>query len=126
MERSPCLTAAPDAGWILSQVLPLFTVVALLAQPGCTAAKSGAVLLQAEQAVRDAADSRAATQAPYEYALADAYRLKAREEWGNSSYGAAEALAAEALELARKAIDQAEFGFDESIDPEGLDEEDID
>ena len=120
------MTAASDAGWILSQVLPLFTVLALFAQTGCTAAKSGAVLLQAEQALQEAQDARAPSQAPYEYALADAYRAKALEEWADSSYGAAEALAAEALELARKAIDQAEFGLDETLDTEGLEDEDID
>ncbi len=107
-------------------MLPLFTAILLVAQPGCTAAKSGAVLVQAEQAMREADAARAASEAPYEYALADAYRRKAREEWANSSYGAAEALAAEALALARKAIDQAEFGLDESPEPDDIDDEDVD
>jgi hypothetical protein len=120
------LTAASDAGWIPSQVLSLLTAFALLAQPGCTAVKSGAVLVQAERAMREAQDSRAPSQATYEYALADAYRHKAREEWGNSSYGAAEALAVEALALARKALDQAEFGIEEGLDVDDLDDEDLD
>lgn len=109
-------------------VLRLFTLAALLAQAGCTAIKSGAVLVQAEQAVREASESRAPGQAAYEYTLAEAYRKKAREEWGNSSYGAAEALAQEALNMARQAMDQAEFGLDEGSlgSDEGIDDGDID
>ena len=115
------LTAGADGGLIRLQVLPLLTAVALLSAPGCTAAKTGAVLVQAEQA-------RAPKNAPYEYALADAYRHKAREEWGNADYGAAEDLAEQALELARRAIEQAEFGLDEATGSDGLDDdvEDLD
>ncbi len=122
------LTAGADGGLIRLQVLPLLTAVALLSAPGCTAAKSGAVLVQAEQALREAEQARAPKNAPYEYALADAYRHKAREEWGNADYGAAEDLAEQALELARRAIEQAEFGLDEATGSDGLDDdvEDLD
>jgi hypothetical protein len=95
------------------EVLRLFTAAVVLSLVGCTAAKSGVVLVQAEQAMLEAQAARAPKNAVYEYTLADAYRKKAREEWGNSSYGAAEELAAEALEMARVATDRAEFGIDE-------------
>ncbi len=105
-------------------MIRLFAFAALLSLAGCTAIKSGVVLVQVEQLMAEAEAVGAPSQATYEYTLADAYRRKAREEWGGSSYRAAEDLAEEALELANRAIEQAEFGIDEdSLDGERLDED---
>jgi len=91
------------------RLLPLL----LLMSTGCTAVKSGVVLVQAEQALMDAEAARAQAGAVYEYTLADLYRDKAREEWAASQFAAAEELAARAVELADEAREKAEFGLDE-------------
>lgn len=90
---------------------PLLTLALLaLAASGCTAIKATAHIAQIEEAIYDAEDAKADSQAVYEYTLATEYRLKAHEEWGYSSFGAAEMLARKATDYARQAEEMARYG----------------
>lgn len=77
---------------------------------GCTAFKSTVHLAQLEEAWVDAEAANAADRAVYEHTLAEQYRLKAREEWGYSDYGASQELALKAREYAHQAKEQALYG----------------
>ena len=76
----------------------------------CTALKSTVHLAQIEEPYFDATEAGAEDLAPYEYTLAEQYRLKAHEEWGHSDYGASEDLARKATTYANDAINQAKYG----------------
>ncbi|MCP4805913.1 MAG: hypothetical protein GY913_03730 [Proteobacteria bacterium] len=82
----------------------------LLAITGCTAFKSTVHLAQLEEAWVDAEAANAADRAVYEHTLAEQYRLKAREEWGYSDYGASQELALKSREYAKAATEQALYG----------------
>ena len=86
-------------------LLPLLTVLSA----GCLATKSTVYLVKAEQALVTAKAAEAEVWAPYQWAQADAFMRKAREEWGYSDFGAAEelskkveTLSAQAAEVARQ------------------------
>lgn len=98
--------------------LPLW----VLAASGCTAIKATAHIAQIEEAMYDAEDAKADSKAVYEYTLATEYRLKAHEEWGYSSFGAAEMLARKATDYARQSEEMARYGStdDDTIKSEKL------
>lgn len=82
----------------------------LLFSLGCAAVKSTVHLAQLEEAWVDAEAANAAARAPYEYTLAEQYRLKAHEEWGSSDYGAAQELALQGVLYAQEAEEMALYG----------------
>ena len=88
---------------------------------GCAAVRSTFHLSQAEQAVVIAQDVEAEDLAPYEWTMTNEYILKAREEWGNASFGDAESLAKEANEWAARA-EQAALRLQRYQDAEGMHE----
>ena len=76
---------------------------------GCLATKSTVYMVKAEQALATANQVEAQKWAPYQWEQAQAFMVKAREEWGTSDSGAAEELAlrveqvsAQAAEVARQ------------------------
>ncbi|MCB9744626.1 MAG: hypothetical protein H6741_01080 [Alphaproteobacteria bacterium] len=77
---------------------------------GCIAIKSTAHLAQIEEPWHDATEAKAENLATYEYVLAEQYRLKAREEWGYSDYGASEELAKKARIYSQQALELALYG----------------
>ena len=87
-------------------IVGLMSSVAL----GCGAVKSTYHLTQAEQAVTQAEGSEAPDYAAFEWTMTHEYILKAREEWSNSAFGEAEALAKTAAEWAVKAEEAAMKG----------------
>ena len=76
----------------------------------CTAMKSTVHLAQIEEPYFDATEAGAAELAPYEYTLAEQFRLKAHEEWGHSDYGASEELAKKAKVYAEDAPKGSKYG----------------
>ncbi len=100
---------------------PMNVILVLLAAQslGCAAVRSTYHLSQAEQAVIMAKDSEAADYAPYEWTLTQEYILKAREEWGNSSFGDAEDLSKKASEWASRA-EQAALRLHRYKESEGM------
>jgi hypothetical protein len=74
---------------------------------GCGPIQSTAVLLDADVQVEAARAAGAAKAAPFEFAAAEAYLHKAREEVGYSDYEPAVAYARKALDLATQAKDKA-------------------
>ena len=76
----------------------------------CAALKSTVHLAQIEEPYFDATTAGAADLAPYEYTLAEQYRLKAHEEWGYSDFGASEELARMAVQYSEDALKQAQYG----------------
>ncbi len=72
--------------------------------------KSTVHLAQIEEPYFDATTAGAADLAPYEYTLAEQYRLKAHEEWGYSDYGASEDLAKKAIVYSEDALKQSKYG----------------
>ena len=81
-------------------MLPLLT--------GCVAAARGTYhIAQAEQAYALAQQAEASEYAVYAWTMAEAYMLKAREEYALADYQAAEQLAAQAAEWSAKARDIA-------------------
>ena len=87
---------------------PLLSVSALLLLGACTAVRGTVKLAQAEQAVLLARQAGAPERAVYAFTRAEAFMVKAREEWGYADYGAAEALCSEATTWADKARQEAE------------------
>jgi len=87
---------------------PLLSVSALLLLGACTAVRGTVKLAQAEQSVLLARQAGAPERAVYAFTRAEAFMIKAREEWGYADYGAAEALCAEATTWADKARQEAE------------------
>lgn len=85
-------------------------LVTLGLSSGCIAIKPTARLASLEEAWHDANEAEAAEEAIYEHTLAEQYRLKAREEWGYSDYGAAEDLARKGENFARRAEEIARYG----------------
>jgi len=88
----------------------MMTAVLLLNLLGCTAMKATVHLAQIEEPYFDSTEVGAADLAPYEYTLAEQYRLKAHEEWGHSDYGASEDLAKKASYWADQASKQSKYG----------------
>lgn len=103
-------------------VRPLMTLALLALASGCTAIKATAHVVQIEEAIYDAETAKADSKAIYEYTLATEYRMKAREEWGYSSFGAAEMLARKSTDYARQAEEMARYGStdDDTIKSEKL------
>lgn len=83
----------------------------LLALPlllgGCLATKSTVYMVKAEQALAAANQVEAQKWAPYQWEQAQAFMVKAREEWGTSDYGAAEALALKVEQVSAQAAEVA-------------------
>ena len=77
---------------------------------GC-AIKSGVTMMKAEQAYTEA-NTEENRQAVYEWTMVESYLIKAREEYANSSFEAAEQLATEAIDWMEKAK-KAEKNVDE-------------
>ncbi|HJN74786.1 MAG TPA: hypothetical protein QGF58_12710 [Myxococcota bacterium] len=77
---------------------------------GCAAIKATVHLAQLEESWVDAEAASAEARAPYEYTIAQQYRLKAHEEWGGSDYGAAQDLALQARLYAQQAEEMALYG----------------
>ncbi len=88
----------------------MITGVFLLNLLACTAMKATVHLAQIEEPYFDATEAGAADLAPYEYTLAEQYRLKAHEEWGHSDYGASEDLAKKASYWAEQSLKQSKYG----------------
>ena len=68
-----------------------------------------------------AKDADADELAPYEWTMTQEYLFKAKEEWGNASFGDAESLAKEANEWAARA-EQAALRLQRYQDAEGMHE----
>jgi hypothetical protein len=88
--------------------IPVLLAVALLI--GCATIDSSRSLVAAEVALEGARAAGAEKQAPYEYAAADLYYQKAREENGHGRYGDAVEHAAQAAKLAEQARTKASGG----------------
>jgi uncharacterized protein YceK len=81
--------------------IPVLLAVALLS--GCATIDASRSLAAAEVALEGARAAGAEKQAPYEYAAADLYFQKAREENGHARYGDAAEHAQRAATLAEAA-----------------------
>jgi hypothetical protein len=85
-------------------------LLALLSLSGCTAARGGYAVIDAQRAYKEAVDEGAEEYAVYSITLAHEYLMKAREEVGYSDYGAADKLCQKAKIAASKAAAEARTG----------------
>lgn len=101
------------------------TLVVLLLSTGCTAARSGYVLLNAHRSLEKAMEAGAEKKAPYEYTMASEYYFKACEENTYNEYGTSDKLAQSAITWAERAIEataDADKNFGEDFVPEQREE----
>jgi len=91
-------------------VRPIPVLLALALLTGCATIDSSRSLVAAEVALEGARAAGAEKQAPYEYASADLYFQKAREENGRGRYGDAVEHATQAAKLAETARAKASGG----------------
>ncbi len=85
----------------------ILAFAAALSLGGCTAAKATYHLVEAGQDTLLTEQTDAPELAVYEWTKAEQYRIKAREEWSHSDFGAAEDFARKASEWAAKADEVA-------------------
>jgi hypothetical protein len=78
-----------------------------LALAGCGPIGAYGVIREAETALVRAHAAGSDRYAPYQTAAAEMYLEKAREEQGRAQYGAAQDLARQSLDFARKAAERA-------------------
>ncbi|MFK7929623.1 MAG: hypothetical protein AB8H79_15615 [Myxococcota bacterium] len=79
-------------------------IAIVLILTGCSAGKASYALLQADRAIRNAREGGADEQAQFEYTMAQAYLVKAREEAQFSSYRDSVILSRGAADWADKAL----------------------
>jgi hypothetical protein len=91
-------------------VRPIPVLLALALLTGCATIDSARSLADAEVALEGARIAGAEKQAPYEYAAADLYYQKAREENGRARYADAVDHANQARKLAEEARNKALTG----------------
>jgi hypothetical protein len=89
---------------LITAVKALVPTIGLLALAGCGAARGTYFLVDAEQRLQ-AAREQGASQAVYQWTMAEEHMRKAYEEWGYSDYEAAEKMAGLAVDWAAKADD---------------------
>ncbi len=82
-------------------------LLALLSGSGCVAASAAVQSTKAARAVEHARRSNAGEHAPYEFALAEAYLAKAREEASQAEYQDANRLSRKSQENAAKAVERS-------------------
>ncbi len=85
----------------------LLALLLLTATAACGPVHSTSALIDADVEIEGARAAGAATAAPYEFASAEAYLHKAREQSGHSRYESAIGYAAKARELAQQARKKA-------------------
>lgn len=86
------------------------SLLVLLSLSGCTAARGGYAIIDAQRAYKEAVDAGAEEYAVYSITLANEYLSKAREEVGYSDYGAADKLCQKAKVASAKAAAEARTG----------------
>jgi len=98
----------------------LLALLVLAPLAGCGPIQSTGALIDADVEIEGARAAGAAQAAPYEFASAEAYLHKAREEAGYAQYESATDFASKAREYAKEARKKATAASNRGQEPEAV------